>query len=422
MRKLTVTLFMFLCCIAAHAQDYCTTSRFDTTDVFTVTQVDIDTVVYGYNIDWQGNGDSLELEVLYPRNSIDPLAVRPMIMLIHGGGFVNGSLISARGQASYFAQKGFVALTINYRLGREEECVPNNRTSMIEAVYRANQDARAAMRYMVVNAATYKIDTSRIMLYGRSAGAITALLMHFANEADFEALLPGITNSLGGLNSSTNSLRGRFSIKGIGGLSGALFDSLMITSRNKIPLEMFHGTDDSVVPYKTGFAQTCQYGLPLAGSYTLAQRLKRLDGCYELCYQPDAGHTDLYDGDNWFVEKRLSHFFKRVLCDDCRQTVYRDLTLISDQSLSLIASAGEEEAEHSPLALYPNPCHGLVTISGIEARNVTLVNSLGEVVTTFDGAVTAVDMSRYPQGLYMVVVTDASGRTLTRRLMKLDGE
>ncbi len=420
MKKIAIALCIVLGCAVAHAQDYCATSRFDTTDVFTKGQIAIDTVVYGYNIDWQGNGDSLKLEAFYPKNSVDPLARRPVIMLTHGGGFVSGSLSGMRDDAMYFARKGFVAFTIDYRLGWNQVCVPNN-TSNVKAIYRANQDARAAMRYMIANASAYKIDTGRIFLFGKSAGAVNSLVMHFATEADFEALLPGIADSLGGLNTSTNPLTTPFTIKGIATVSGGLPDLSSITAQNMIPLQMFHGTEDIVVPYKTAHPYGCTEFPTLSGSFDIASRLRMLGGCFEFCFDTDAGHGDVYDGDQALVYKRISHAFKRVLCDDCRQTVYRNKTLISDQSFSLIASADEEPIENSPLALYPNPCRDKVAISGVEARSLTLVDNLGEVVAKIDGAVDMIDMSRYPEGAYLVVVTDRSGSTVTRRLMKIDG-
>jgi len=420
MKKIAIALFIVLSCVVAHAQDYCNTSRFDTTDVFTKGQIAIDTVVYGYNIDWQGHGDSLKLEVFYPKNSVDPLARRPVIMLTHGGGFVNGNLGGMRSNALYFARKGFVAFTIDYRLGWNQVCVPNN-TSNVKAVYRANQDGRAAMRYMMAHASAYKIDTSKVFLFGKSAGAVNSLVMHFATEADFDAILPGIADSLGGLNTSTNALTTPFSIKGIATVSGGLFDLSSITSQNMIPLQMFHGVQDVVVPYRTDHPYGCTEFPEISGSFDIANRLRQLGGCFELCFDPDAGHGDVYDGEENFIYKRISHAFKRVLCDDCRQIVYRNKTLISDQSFSLIASAEEEEGENSPLSLYPNPCRDMVTISGVAARSVRLINDRGEVVAKADGAVTTIDMSGYAQGAYLLVVTDAAGSTFTRRLMKLEG-
>ncbi len=127
-------------------------------------------------IDWQGANQTLKLDVYYPKNSAETISKRPLIMMIFGGGFVSGNRSQVSEYCLDFAERGFVAVAIDYRLGHE--VAPCTDTlSWEKAVYRVHQDAHAAMRFMVAHAATYKIDTAWLFAGGYSAGAGTALAL-----------------------------------------------------------------------------------------------------------------------------------------------------------------------------------------------------------------------------------------------------
>jgi acetyl esterase/lipase len=77
----------------------------------------------------------------------------------------------------YFAERGYVVASINYRLGFFPLA-----PSVDRAGYRALQDAHAAVCYLIANADEFGIDTSNIFAAGTSAGAITALNLAFMEE------------------------------------------------------------------------------------------------------------------------------------------------------------------------------------------------------------------------------------------------
>ena len=109
---------------------------------------------------------------------------RPGALIIHGGGFSSGpyngcshakNMTSFAEVAMALARRGFVAVSIDYR------CEGKLRADQdyFHPWYDAVEDARAAVRYMVANAARLNLDTSRIMAFGGSAGAVTvAQLLH----------------------------------------------------------------------------------------------------------------------------------------------------------------------------------------------------------------------------------------------------
>ena len=103
----------------------------------------------------------------------------PLLVLIHGGAFYNGDKrsIGFPEMGKYFAQRGYVVASINYRLG----FWPWNQ-SVDRAGYKAVQDANAAIRYLLNRKDELNIDPNNIYVAGSSAGAITALNVAFMNE------------------------------------------------------------------------------------------------------------------------------------------------------------------------------------------------------------------------------------------------
>lgn len=79
--------------------------------------------------------------------------------------------------ATRMAKMGYVALVCEYRLGwNPVSTVQEVRVNtLINAAYRGVQDARTAIRYMKSKAADYKIDTSKIILWGQGTGGYISL-------------------------------------------------------------------------------------------------------------------------------------------------------------------------------------------------------------------------------------------------------
>jgi hypothetical protein len=67
-------------------------------------------------------------------------------MLVHGGGFVGGSCTSMQDRAIYFARRGFVAASLDYRLGWAQTCDGLGYVTDVKAIYRAVQDHVAEER------------------------------------------------------------------------------------------------------------------------------------------------------------------------------------------------------------------------------------------------------------------------------------
>jgi acetyl esterase/lipase len=108
----------------------------------------------------------------------DPRAKpRPGIVVIHGGGWLEGdkSSFASRahgvpGNIEDFAALGFVAVTINYRLSGEAPFPA------------ALEDCRCAVRWLRAHARDYNLDPEHIGAYGNSAGGHLALLLGLAGK------------------------------------------------------------------------------------------------------------------------------------------------------------------------------------------------------------------------------------------------
>lgn len=242
----------------------CPANRF-VTEQFTVS---LSTVPYTQSIDFQGRTQNLQLDIYSP--AVDTLSRRPLIIYCHGGGFTSG----ARNNSwpvkfcQAFAKRGYVAASIDYRLGIGS----NGDADVMSAQIRAVQDAKAAVRYFKQTAIEqgnpYRIDTAQIYIAGEASGAMIALQMGYLNSPDQFAEI-GNTDLLTLLNGieGTTTLPYSSHIKGVISLSGAMLDLNWLTNIN-MPLIMVHGTKDTAVPYKSAIASPYT-ATPLYGSYLI---------------------------------------------------------------------------------------------------------------------------------------------------------
>jgi acetyl esterase/lipase len=200
-------------------------------EVFASVDVTAD-LTYGSAPDLQGNPVALKLDLYQP--SGDTAARRPAIVWVHGGGFAVGSKRSGRNFATSFARRGYVVVSIDYRLlvppGCGGEIDPRPECEV--AALAAQHDAQAAVRWLRANAAMYRIDPTRIAMGGSSAGAITSLLAAGRSEDPGDSGNPGFSSEIAAAVS----------------VSGGTPTSEFIDKRDA-PAIFFHGTRDRTVAY-----------------------------------------------------------------------------------------------------------------------------------------------------------------------------
>jgi acetyl esterase/lipase len=269
---------------------------------------------------------NLQMDVYYPASAVDTMTDRPFILLIHGGAFLAGSRRDMAYECMEYARRGFVVGTIDYRLGWNCAatdllgvcffCQGNN-YDLQTATYAAAQDARAALRYVNANCATWNADANRIFIGGESAGAITAYHAAFWDQAEASAFCPWAVNAVGTLDTAGNSLPSTWSVKGLIDHCGAIADDSSLLNNGNIPVISFHDQFDCVVPYGTGqvISCLCQPFYYASGSQVVNSRLTAQGTCTELNTVVNSANHCSYPKQS--IIKRSSCFLKRILCNSC---------------------------------------------------------------------------------------------------------
>lgn len=382
----------------AEAQ-YCTEDNrftevqyFNNSDITAVTDL-----VYGNANDYEGNPQDLLMDIRYPSGANETLSKRPFILMIHGGGFTDNSKEGKRIASRLMTQRGFVTAAINYRLGWNDD---NPDDGLYPAAYRAQQDAFAALRFIIENADTYGIDTAWIFVEGRSAGAATALNCVFADESDWEAVVPGIVDSWGPLNSSGNELEHNFDIKAVKSDCGATGE-IAIEPSDMVPMIMFHGEFDHLAPIDSSDEG-------LAGSRFIHEKLVENGVCSELNVDPEGGHCP-HPRD--FRFKRAACFFRSILCNTCASNSFTE-EIPADCSSTIVGLNDPGTKEHS-IQIYPNPVTDQFTIRKAMGTQIDIFSATGQLQRTIypNKTLLTVDISDLPAGLYFVRATTPNGNS-----------
>eukprot|EP00927_Polykrikos_kofoidii_P012916 TRINITY_DN15618_c0_g1_i1.p1 TRINITY_DN15618_c0_g1~~TRINITY_DN15618_c0_g1_i1.p1 ORF type:complete len:511 (-),score=59.12 TRINITY_DN15618_c0_g1_i1:26-1558(-) len=205
----------------------------------------------------------LTLDILLPPAS-DTRKSRPALIWIHGGTFIDGDSTYDPGFREAAATRGYVVLSINYRLISDSVIPDVGALLTIKPGIVAMHDARAAVRFLRKNADKYRVDPGRIVIGGESAGALTANMLGYGK---------GFSEGLSGHAAYDSSVNGVISV------SGSLRDLAMCSfvlgppsyrpffcalssppgvdrttdlKSGDVPFLELHGTKDTVIPYING--------------------------------------------------------------------------------------------------------------------------------------------------------------------------
>jgi acetyl esterase/lipase len=115
---------------------------------------------------------------IYKRRDVAP---QPTLIWIHGGGWTGGTKEEAIPALMPWFEMGWNVVNVEYRLAK---------VSLAPA---AVEDCLCALRYVAANAATYSIDTARLVVSGDSAGGHLALTTGMIPEsAGLDRQCPGV--------------------------------------------------------------------------------------------------------------------------------------------------------------------------------------------------------------------------------------
>ena len=257
----------------------------------------------------KGNKKELHIGLARPVDNL-PIVKRPLIIGVHGGGFVDFCLFepcyvkySDKVLTPNFTSRGFATVSVQYRLTSPFDFkLPKIKDEMLkETHYKAAQDVRDAIKYIFENAEKLGIDTENVFLVGTSAGAITVLHAAFLDDEEVEKNFSG---KYGGLAK-------REKIKGVISFSGAIYDLSYLAGGDKVPIMLVHGTEDGIVPYEKGFYLGMKHLTPVYGGKAIFDEAEK-KGIRAKGYFYDFGHnypgrfaSDIYKNANDFIRSNL---------------------------------------------------------------------------------------------------------------------
>ncbi|MCB0852075.1 MAG: carboxylesterase family protein, partial [Bacteroidetes bacterium] len=334
-------------------------------------------VVYATALNYVLDTVDLEMDVFTPVG--DNNNMRPLVIWVHGGGFYAGNRAGMYNFCDQFTQRGYVTATITYRLGyyREHNSLwgqynypyPHDQAELSRAMFRAMQDAKAAIRYLKGHASQYGIDTSQVFIGGESAGGFVALQTAFLdkpievppgvdsinNVQYFDLIGQVIFNrerpSLGTIEGDQNLNGTSSKVKGLINIYGGIQSDSLIESKDDPSVFNFHILQDPIV-YCGGakaFHLSSNYVFPFGGikapvvygSCVIKDRLDYLGYC------PERHQTWLVNPTSNITPHSLNNIFPQVvdtvaafldkqICPDCSTS-----PIITLQPDSILACTGD---------------------------------------------------------------------------------
>jgi para-nitrobenzyl esterase len=267
-------------------------------DVFTT--VKKTSIAYAPTVNHLGQNVNLSMDVYEPEG--DALAARPVVILAHGGSFVFGDKTMMEPWCQILAKKGYVAVSIQYRLFPFFVLGFPDSTEVFDTAIKATGDMKAAVRYFREDAATanlFRADAANIFIGGYSAGAVTALHTAYLDADDqIPSFLETLITNNGGLEGISGTASNKTypsHSKAVVNMSGGLYRSYWVDNTES-PLVSIHGTADATVPYTYGLAANIAF---LEGSSLVHAHAETVGLWNNLLTVPGAGHTDLYEQAQW---------------------------------------------------------------------------------------------------------------------------
>ena len=230
----------------------------------------------------------LKMDIYTPRDG--DAQSRPLLLMMHGGAYAIGSK-SERGQTEwcrYFASLGYVAVSIDYRLGFKPKM-----SGLLRAESDALDDARAALEYLL-GRPELRIDPQRVFAAGTSAGGALALGLAYDSPSCH--------------------------ILAIGNLWGYVRDLSILENAN-VPILSFQSEHDPVVPYAEGYLLGRKAAGKAYGTKAVHDRAGELGIRCEHFPCPEKAHRLHLDGNGvltprfYDIRDALATFFAAVMQD-----------------------------------------------------------------------------------------------------------
>ncbi|MCO5232602.1 MAG: T9SS type A sorting domain-containing protein [Chitinophagales bacterium] len=368
-------------------------------------------------------GPVLRYNVYSPKD--DTAALRPLIILWHGGAFIDAIKKNSpdiMDLVKDLAKMGYVVIAPDYR-GLTDLTKFNSTEELIKIVVKSTLDANDAVCHIVSqidNGNPYRINKNEIFAGGSSAGSIIGLHGLFLNKVE----------DLGEYSTWAREVdEGRIDevlankfcadkniIKGFFNISGALVDTNFIQNTSTQFLHI-HGTKDDFVPF--------DFGAPLFGA-TAAPNMYGSKRIHEKCLQQgvqsefmifeNGGHVP-------FLNLDIKDLIAQVNFID-KEKYNRVLNGIVDFLFKQIAC---EKKAVSPTAIFPtnikeiniqpNPTidNFYISMPISEKWNFKIYHISGQIVQQgqFSGYNHQVDIAQLAKGIYITEIQNGTENNTT---------
>lgn len=221
MKKGTMLAIACLCCLLAKAQ-----------------------TVFVHTYDYAQKGEqTLRMDVYEQAPSGD--MKRPVLIFSYGGAWEGGKRADGKAILEHFAQKGYIAAGIDYRLGVREAKEKGVKIDSLnfasvygKAIRMGMEDLFDATAYIISHADEWNADTSRIVICGSSAGAINSITAEYllCNRHPM----------------ATRRLPETFNYAAVITCAGGIWlekTPALQWKHKPCPVIAYHGTRDELVPY-----------------------------------------------------------------------------------------------------------------------------------------------------------------------------
>lgn len=174
---------------------------------------------------------------------------RPVIVFFFGGGWKSGAFTQFVPQAEYFASRGIVAISADYRIESKHKTKPDV----------AVEDAKSAIRWVRANAIKLGIDPEKVIASGGSAGghlaAATAHVEKF--DAADDPKVSCKPNALVLFNPFLNG-KGRTILGTDGSNIAEAISPTLFLKKDAPPCVIFFGTSDAMLDMGKEYVVKCK--------------------------------------------------------------------------------------------------------------------------------------------------------------------